>query len=992
MSVGMNIVILSSFSHPKNNASSIDDEEAWVRCHKDRILKLREFLIKQFHNRNHNIKWDTEISSTNLNWHIDLIGPQTTVIIVLSLGLLDFYHNQDRLCISDDDRHSSIVEKIIKGLDTNPNYTKKFFFVIFEKQLMESIPIIWQGCVWIVQSETDYRKLLAVIRNEPLMFESSSKSFQHLMICCDDEAKFINYWKLIYGENKTHVLLSRLFIERNLLHKPISDYESSEYLANRSDNVDKSLMTNHLYSSVRGDWKSKMILIHGPSGSGKTTLAQMLCHLWAKGESLTMFRAIVLININKNNVMKPLIELINFVPSETTEKKKSIFNGLSHTPDRVLFIFDIEDYPWRSEQFYSSEIGELLQHQRSESILVLANQLCYTLDDKRLMSDADIIYELQCFNQDQLKQFFRKRDCPIDMKCSEIFQELCKLPIYAVMIPKSNHTTEHKNLTAFCKEIVLEILLRNVSKEGQNLVINSLEDYLVQNNTFAKICELAWDLAIDQTNLIPITHDKAAHFKTQQNGLGFLDFITKPDDNEICTTYLIFRLKTVQYFLAAFHFVFTLCTPDIGKDFLLDKRSGHLIHNVWRFVTGLLNDSETINFLLTALGNNHSPSKLLYIQAISESGMTFCEMDFELKKIISTWINSFKWEKIHLYPSDCLAIMKTFNFLNENDQLTILVRIEELNFAQTYLDNEGMFHLIECLSKLKNVKLINMGGNPNFLNPLSRNGCVGYLKEILKNNCCTLKHLYLSASGLTYAGLRILKPTFLTFTKLVQLDLSRNRNIGPNGWKLFSDFLRESEFKKLSKLLLSDNNIGFENTVNILYELSKYQTLELLNLSGNDMNPATINQLVKVLMNNNIRRLFLSNCRLTNSVLSILLKFMSMNEQYECVKNIVSLGLSWNEFDDDIMKELMTSLKYTKNLQTLMLNHNRIGSESSMEELSRSLPNMPRLGSLYLSQCNIEDNGALILCSSSRNLTVDLRKNRIKNVQKFKLYNHTTVV
>ena len=989
--MGINIVILSSFSQPNNNASSLDDEEAWVRCHKDRILRLRQFLIRNFHNRSHNIKLDTEISSSNANWHIDLIGPQTTVIIVLSLGLLDFYHNQDRLCVSDYDRHTSIVEKIIKGLDTNPNYTKKFFFVIFEKRLMESIPIIWQGCVWVVESEKDYPKLLAVIRNEPLNFEYSSKSFNHCMVYCDDEAKFINYWKLIYRENRTHVLLSQFFIERNLLHKPISDYECSEYASNRSDNVDKSLMTNYLYSSVRSDLKSKMILIHGPSGSGKTTLAQMLCHQWAKGESLTMFRAIVLINVNKNNVMKPMIELISFVPQESTEKKRAIYNGLSRTPDRVLFILDIEDYPWRScDQFYSSEIGELLQHQRSESILVLANELHYPLEDKKLMTDADIIYELQSFNQDQLKQFFRKRHCPIDMKCSEIFQELCKLPIYAVMIPRNNHITEHTNLTSFCKEIVLEILLRNVSKKRQDLVIDSLEDFLIQNHTFAKICELAWDLAIDQTNLIHITHEKAAHFKTQQDGLGFLDFITKPDDKGICTTYIIFRLRTIQYFLAAFHFVFSLCTPEIGRDFLLEKRSGHLIHNVWRFVTGLLNDSRTINCLLMALGNNHSPSKLLYIQAISESGMSFNEMDAELKKIISTWINSFKWEKIHLYPSDCLAIMKTFNFLNEEDKHLILGKIEELNFAQSYLDNEGMFHLIECLSKLKNVKLINMGGNPNFLNPLSRNGCVGYLKEILKNNCCTLKHLYLSASGLTYAGLRILKPTFLKFTKLVQLDLSRNRDIGPNGWKLFASFLRELEFKKLSKLLLSDNNIGFENTVNILIELSNYQTLELINLSGNDMNLATISQLVQVLMKNNIRRLFLSNCRLTNDVLSILLDFFSENEQY--VKNIVSLGLSWNEFDDYIMKKLMTSLKSTINLQTLMLNHNKIGSESTMQILSESLRIMPRLGGLYLSQCNIEDSGALILCNSSQNLTVDLRKNRIKNPQQFKLYAHTAVV
>ena len=990
MSGGENIVILSSLSHPRNNASSIDDEEAWVRCHKDRILRLRHFLLTKFPNRNDNIKWDIEISSTNIYWHINFIGPQTTVLIILSLGLLDFYLDQDRSCISDEDRHTSIVEKIIKGLDNNPNYTKKFFFVIFERQLMDSIPIIWTGCVWVVQSDKDYPKLISVIKNKPLDFEPP-KPIKHRMVYCNDEANYINYWKLIYNVDKTYVLLNQYFIERNLLHKPISDYESSDNAANRSDNIDKSLMTSDLYTTLTSEWRSKMILIHGPSGSGKTALGQMLCHRWAKGESLTMFRAIILINVNKENFLKPMIELIRFVPSESTEKKKAIFNGLSLTPDRVLFVFDIEDYPWRNcEQFYSSEIGQILQHHRSESILVLTNQLCYSCDDKKLMSDSDIIYELQCFNQDQLKQFFRKRHCPIDMKCSEIFQELCKLPIYAVMIPRSDHITEHKNLTSFCKDIVIQIIIRNVSKEGKTLVIHSLEDYLIQNRTFAKICELAWDLVIDQTNLIPITNVKASHFKTQQNGLGFLDFITKPDKELICTTYLIFRLSTIQYFLAAFHFVFNLCTPEIGREFLVDKRSGHLIHNVWRFVTGLLNDSQTINGLLVALGNNHSPSKLLYIQAISESGMNFSEMDAELKKIISTWINSFKWEKIHLYPSDCLAIMKTFNFLNEEDKSIILERIEELNFAQTYLDNEGFFHLIECLSKLKRVKLINMGGNPNFLNPLSRHGCVGYLKEILKNNCCTLKHLYLSSSGLTSAGLRILKPTFLQFTRLVQLDLSRNRNIGSNGWKLFSNFLGELKVKKLSKLLLSDNNIDFQNTVNILTELTNYQTLELLNLSGNDMNKETVKKLINVLMNNNLRRLFLSNCRLTNDVLSILLEFMSSNERY--VKNVVSLGLSWNEFDDEIMERLISSLKSTTNLQTLMLNHNRIGKDSSMQILSESLRNMPRLGGLYLSQCNIEDNGALILCSSSQNLTVDLRKNRIKNPQQFKLYAHTAVV
>lgn len=573
------------------------------------------------------------------------------------------------------------------------------------------------------------------------------------------------------------------------------------------------------------------------------------------------------------------------------------------------------------------------------------------------------------------------------MKCSEIFQELCKLPIYAVMLPRSNTLDRCSNLTAFCKDMVMQILKKNLSHKERKFS-DSLEN-LLHNTKFGQVCELAWDLLYEQISLISIDDRKATKFHTQEDCLGFLDFDSKQNGKDKATIFLRFRLKTIQYFLAAFHFVYAVNVPEIGRDFLLKLMADHPIHNVWRFVTGLSKDNERVNSLLKSLGVNQAPPKLLYVQAISESEMKFEDMGPDLKEIVSTWINSFNWEKNLLYPSDCLAIVKTFNYLNEDVKQKIIREVTELNFANCNLDNEGMFHLIECLSQLRNVKLINIGGNPNFLNPLSRNGCVGYMREILKNNCLKLKRFYLCSSGLTFKGLRILKATFLKFTELIQLDLSRNSHLDSKGWSLFSDILCDLKDKKLVKLFLADNSIDSDNINKILTQLTNYSQLELLNFNGNVFNIETMEKLVEVLKKIRIKRLYLSNCGITNKVLEILLNFFRSNK--ESAKSLVTLVLSWNEFNDDIMNEMMKSLQVASCLQTLTLNHNRIGSDSSMQILSESLPFMPSLGAIYLSQCHIEDDGALLLCKKSPNISVDLRRNSFTNPKQFSLFSHTIV-
>ncbi|KAI6648025.1 hypothetical protein LOD99_8352 [Oopsacas minuta] len=192
-----------------------------------------------------------------------------------------------------------------------------------------------------------------------------------------------------------------------------------------------------------------------------------------------------------------------------------------------------------------------------------------------------------------------------------------------------------------------------------------------------------------------------------------------------------------------------------------------------------------------------------------------------------------------------------------------------------------------------------MGGNPNFLNPLSRNGCVGYLKEILKNNSRTLKRLYLGSSGLNFTGLRILKPTLLKLTDLTELDLSRNSHLDSKGWSLFADILKNLKNKELLKLFLADNNIDSNSFISILEQLKKYPFLKYLNFCGNHITSKIMDSLIEVLMRINIRRLFLSNCRINNSVFTILLNFIRENEAK--LDSLVSLSLALNEFDNNIV-------------------------------------------------------------------------------------------
>lgn len=998
MSREKDVVILTSFSLHHNNASSCDDTDKWIIGHEKKIITLRNHL-SEYLDSNKTIALDMEIRHKP-DWHINLIGRKTVILIVLNLGLISFYETR-RDYLTENDRHTYYVVSIIKSFDSNPNCTKSHFFLIFDSIDINTIPVLWHCSVkYLKGKKVDYDNLIAAIKGESIVVPrrlNESISFQ--VITDKAEADFINYWKKIFCEDRSHLLSCKYFIDRNLSHQPISYFEAFEK-ALRNDNVDKSLMISQLYGNDinNENWKSKIILIHGAMGSGKSTIVHILSHYWAKSERLTMFRAVIPIKINNNNFKDNLIQLVNFVQYESEESKVRILNGFLKTPGEVLFIFDIENYPWRDwSEFYISDIGQFLLNNKSNSILVLTNLLSYGMPrDKQLMNHVDIIYELQCFNHEQLKHFFRKKKCLIDMKCSEIFQELCKFPLYAAMIPHNNHITQYSNLTLFCKDIVQDIIIKNISNITPPITIalESLHEYPRIYSLFSSICDLAWEFVLNSTNMGELNGKRVHLFNEIPDGLGFIDQITKPDPNKkgIMTNYIFFRLTTIQYFLAAFHFVHFLCAPigEIGRRFLSGIGQCHPIHHVWRFITGLLTDIEKKNALLEALGGNQAPPKLQYVQAISESGLEFLDVTPKLKNILSTWINSFRWEKIKLYPSDCLAIITTFKYLDNKEQLNILKEIQDVYFSNCNLDNEGMIHLIEVLSKFRNVRHINLGGNSNLLNPLSRNGCVGYINEILRNNCSTMTELFISASGLTNTGLRILKPAFYKLKNLKQLDLSRNTEMGPEGWYIFVDILENLKIGKLSKLFLADNNIDAECLERILFELSSFRTITWLNLSGNKVNYNTMTCLIDVLKGNKLRKLFLSNCFITNQVLKILLCFIDCNQ--DKINDLVSLALSWNKFDNYIMEDIMKSLRVTTKLQKLMLDHNKIGSESSMEILSKSLCHMTQLGELSISRCHIDNLGASYLAPASKHVTIDLRKNNIDNPEKLELHSHTIFI
>ena len=196
--------------------------------------------------------------------------------------------------------------------------------------------------------------------------------------------------------------------------------------------------------------------------------------------------------------------------------------------------------------------------------------------------------------------------------------------------------------------------------------------------------------------------------------------------------------------------------------------------------------------------------------------------------------------------------------------------VEELNLSYNYLHEQSEEYIIKILTHFKELKTLNLSNNE--------------MKKGLGNVFLALKKLYRQKK--TKVENLILNKCLLDDSSLYELGE-----------------LLKSKFCKLKKLVL--NNNSFPNNINILKAIKRNKILEEIYFNKTDINNSSIEDILKIISNTNIKHLYLFKNKLTNfnDFLRILYRTKIVNKNKENNKvilnedtSLINLDLSNNEY------------------------------------------------------------------------------------------------
>ena len=257
--------------------------------------------------------------------------------------------------------------------------------------------------------------------------------------------------------------------------------------------------------------------------------------------------------------------------------------------------------------------------------------------------------------------------------------------------------------------------------------------------------------------------------------------------------------------------------------------------------------------------------------------------------------------------------------------------LEELHLYGNNL-GLGTLKLAKALQHITTLRILVLGNNN-----IPQEACDELALAIKSNK--HLKKLWLNNHNLQYSSLLILQ-TLSAISTLKVLDIRCNQ-IGEKGGKVLASVIKSNS--TLMELHLGSNNLQ-GSAISILKALQNISTLELLDLSNNNLLKEFGDELVIAIQSNiYFKHLFLRNNNLQSSIVIIL-------RTLQTISNLNSLSIYGNTITEEAGNMLASVISRNVELQKLELN-----LLIAPLKVIEALQNLSALQTLVFCTCNISE-------------------------------------
>ena len=272
--------------------------------------------------------------------------------------------------------------------------------------------------------------------------------------------------------------------------------------------------------------------------------------------------------------------------------------------------------------------------------------------------------------------------------------------------------------------------------------------------------------------------------------------------------------------------------------------------------------------------------------------------------------------------------------------------LELLTLSSNNLQSSAI-EILQHLTTISTLKVLNMDNN------LMGEKAGGALASVILHNT-RLQKLYLYNNNLGEGILEVAQ-ALQHIISLESIDLGNNNVPKQASCELA---LTIKSNKHLERLWLQDNNLCSSALI-ILQALSNISTLKDLNINNNQIGEGGGEVLASVIMNNTgLRELYISNNNIQNSA-------MKISEALQCIVNIESLDISFNNLTERVCDKLVG----LNNSLTKLQLHNKL--QSSLIIILKALCSTTNLRMLELFGNVITEEAGNVLSSViSRNINL----------------------
>ena len=619
---------------------------------------------------------------------------------------------------------------------------------------------------------------------------------------------------------------------------------------------------------VEGEIK-KVILIKGGPGMGKSTLAINICKCWAEGSLLQNYNAVILLTLRTKKIQEAQTVNDLLLTADSLLRENAFAEITRNLGERICFI--LEGYDELPHQLRKSSVFTELRECLPECTLVYTSrpEAC-----DRLESMASRIIKIEGFKKESVDEYISNtftdikdgKELALKLKsqlCQNmILQQIMYVPINVAIVCLIffYHSTLPKTLTELYTLLCLRLILRYITTRTVNLA--QLEELRSLDNLpediakqFSQLCFIAYK-GVENNNIIFSSSELRSIGVVQEkmSDLGLL--VTAPSTSVYGKEKSYnFLHKTLQEFCTAWY-ISKLSLQDQLKCINAYWDSRYYIV-VWKFYSGItkLNNKTVLNFLLPykLVKSYHTIWRIQHLMYCMYEAQNneLCQivvdyLDGNIKHSVTYVIDYFlthyngTMKKIHggcWDDNNCQIFIQSLQqrqSQNDNDNLV-------LNMSYCTITHQTLCLLVKLLStpcpivELK-VRAINFQSTSEVDHP-----------DDHPNSNIILRHL---------TNIQLLSQLFTSSNTLSVLDIS-GTNIGPEGAVCLSSLrnvsicdlsmagckLGPTGADKIGEMLyhnnsivsidLSSNDIKDSGVERLVYNLSKNNHLQHLNLWGN---------------------------------------------------------------------------------------------------------------------------------------------------------------